>query len=200
MIHWILPGQLQRSKSLSIRYLGMAYTPSDMEPINSETVILRPWQPDDRNTLVILGNNPNIARFLTDAFPSPYTEEKGDAFISMANQETPPRILAITLEDQPVGAIGLHPQTDIHCQNAEMGYWLGEPYWGRGIMTRAIRMMVSYGFTHLPVNRIFARPFHTNIGSRRALEKAGFTLEARLQGTILKHGEVLDELIYGIRR
>lgn len=171
-----------------------------MEAIHTDPVALRPWRVSDRDTLVNLGNNPNIARYLTNAFPSPYTKEKADAFVAMANQEDPPRILAITLDEQPVGAIGLHPQMDIHCQNAEMGYWLGEPYWGRGIMTRAIRLMATYGFTHLPVNRIFARPFSTNIGSQRALEKAGFTLEARLQGTILKHGEVLDELIYGIRR
>jgi RimJ/RimL family protein N-acetyltransferase len=118
----------------------------------------------------------------------------------MANNESPPRILAITLADEAIGGIGIHPQSDIYRQNAELGYWLGEPFWGKGIMTEAIRQMVIYGFEHWPLNRIFARPYHTNIGSQRALKKAGFTLEARLQGTIIKNEEVLDELIYAIRR
>ncbi len=164
------------------------------------TPTLRPWQPDDVESLSRLGDNPNVARFMTDGFPSPYTPEKARAFITMANSNTPSAILAISLEGQAIGGIGIHPQSDIHRQNAELGYWLGEPFWGRGIMTEAIRQMVAYGFEHWPVNRIFARPYHTNIGSQRALEKAGFILEARLTGTILKNGEILDELIYAIRR
>lgn len=164
------------------------------------TPTLRSWRADDIENLSRLGNNPNVARFMTDGFPSPYTVEKANSFIQMANSETPPRILAITLADEAIGGIGIHPQSDIHRQNAELGYWIGEPFWGQGIMTEAIRQMVEYGFAHWPVNRIFARPFHTNIGSQRALEKAGFILEARLQGTIVKNDEVLDELIYAIRR
>ncbi len=162
--------------------------------------MLRPWQEKDIENLSRLGNNPNVARFMTDGFPSPYTPENAQAFITMANSETPPRILAITFDSKAIGGIGIHPQSDIHRQNAELGYWLGEPFWGKGIMTEAIRQMVQYGFNHWPVNRIFARPYHTNIGSQRALEKAGFMLEARLQGTIIKNEEVLDELIYAIRR
>lgn len=161
---------------------------------------LRAWQDNDIENLSRLGDNPNIAKYMTGGFPSPYTKEKATAFIQMANSEAPPRILAITLVDEAIGGIGIHPQSDIHRQNAELGYWLGEPFWGKGIMTEAIRQMVAYGFDHWPVNRIFARPYHTNIGSQRALEKAGFILEARLQGTIIKNEEVFDELIYAIRR
>lgn len=161
---------------------------------------LRPWQETDFEDLSAFGNNPQIARFMTDGFPSPYTLDKAKGFIAMANRETPPRILAISQHGKAIGGIGLHPGTDIYRLNAELGYWLGEPFWGKGIMTEAIRQMVVYGFEKWPIDRIFARPFHTNIGSQRALEKAGFTLEARLKGTILKQDEKLDELIYAIRR
>ena len=92
------------------------------------------------------------------------------------------------------------PQADVHRKNAELGYWLAEPYWGQGIITRAITRMVSYGFEHWDIHRIFARPFGTNIASQRALEKAGFVLEARFEKTIFKNGEYLDELVYAIRR
>lgn len=161
---------------------------------------LRPWAPDDLEQLVRLANNPAIAKNMTDQFPHPYTPEKGRAFIQFALQETPSRILAIAVDGQAAGGIGLHPQSDIHCKNAELGYWLGEPFWGQGIMTGAIRLMVGYGFANWDFTRIFARPFGANIASQRALEKAGFVLEGRFEKTLYKNGEFLDELIYAVRR
>jgi ribosomal-protein-alanine N-acetyltransferase len=161
---------------------------------------LRPWQTEDLYSLVTLANNPRIAANMANVFPHPYTEEAGRAFIAMAMSKTPPLILAIEVEGKAAGGIGLHPQGDIYCRNAEMGYWLGEPYWGKGIASRAIREMVAYGFRHLDIDRIFARPFGTNKTSQRALEKAGFLLEARLEKTFYKNGEMLDELIYAVRR
>ncbi len=168
--------------------------------LESYSDLLRPWKQEDIPNLIHLGGNEKIARFMTDGFPHPYTAEKAKQFIQMANSGNPPRILAITSGQEAIGGIGLHPGSDIYRRNAELGYWLGEPYWGQGIMTRAIQQMVSYGFGQLDIHRIYARPFHTNFGSQRALEKAGFIFEARLQGTILKNGEILDELIYAIRR
>ena len=161
---------------------------------------LRPWSLSDLPSLVKYGDNPRIARNMSDQFPHPYTAEKARAFIEYARSEDPPRILAIEVEGEAAGGIGLHPQSDIHRKNAELGYWLGEPFWGKGIMTAATRQMVTYGFRHWEIERIFARPFGTNRGSRRALEKAGFTLEARFEKTLLKNGEYLDELIYAVRR
>ncbi len=112
-----------------------------------------------------------------------------------------PVLRAIDVGGEAVGSIGLFPQTDIHERNAELGYWLAEPFWGRGIMTRAVREMVSYGFaTHPDVTRIFARPFSTNPASQRVLEKAGFTLEARLRDALYKNGAYMDELVFAIRR
>ena len=99
-----------------------------------------------------------------------------------------------------MGGIGVHPQTDIHFKNAELGYWLAEPLWGQGIITKAILQMVDYGFKTYDITRIFARPFGTNIGSQKALEKAGFTLEGRFEKSLFKNDEYVDELIYAIRR
>lgn len=155
---------------------------------------------DDLESLVHHANNYNIARFLNDHFVHPYTEEAGKAFINMVSSMNPARILAIAVEGKAVGAIGLHPQTHIEQKNAELGYWLAEPFWGKGIATRAVLQMVDYGFAQLPINRIFARPFGNNIASQKVLEKAGFVLEAQYKGTFYKNGEYLDELVYAVRK
>lgn len=164
------------------------------------TFTLRPWHPEDLDQLVLLANNPLIAQFMTDGFPHPYTPEHARGFIEFANRDQPVRILAIDIDGQAAGGIGIHPQADIHRKNAELGYWLGEPYWGRGIMTDAVRQMVQFAFAHYDITRVFARPFGNNIASQKVLEKAGFTLEARLEKTLFKNGEFLDELIYAVRR
>ena len=108
--------------------------------------------------------------------------------------------MAIDLEGEAIGAVGVHPQEDVYCKNAELGYWLAEPYWGKGIMTFVVKQMVQYGFEHFQIQRIFARPFEGNTGSMKVLEKAGFTLEAHLKKTFFKEGKFLDEYIYAVRR
>src|SRR4051812_23699981 len=99
---------------------------------------LRPWTMADLDNLIKYGNNKNIAKNMTDKFPHPYTHEKGKQFIDYATQLPVPNILAIDVNGETIGSIGIHPQTDIHCKNAELGYWLGEPFWGKGILTKAI--------------------------------------------------------------
>ena len=98
------------------------------------------------------------------------------------------------------GGIGVHPQTDIMRRNAELGYGVARPDWGRGIISAAIPRAVEYGFRTFDIDRIYARPFGRNLASQRTLEKNGFVLEARLQGTIIKNGVIEDELIYAVRR
>lgn len=163
-------------------------------------VTLRPWKPEDAESLVRYANEPAIAANMTDTFPHPYLPEHALRFIETANSETPPRILAIDAGEGAIGSIGLHPLSDIFRKNAELGYWLGLPFHGRGIMTEAVRQMVQYGFEHFDFTRIFARPFGTNTGSQRVLEKAGFTLEARLEKTFYKNDVYIDELIYAVRK
>lgn len=161
---------------------------------------LRSWKKSDIDNLTRHANNKNIADNLTDMFPNPYTRENGEKFIQTIMEIDPPRILCISENDQAIGAIGIHPQADIWCKNMEMGYWLAEEFWGKGIITQAVKNMVSYGFQTFDVERIFARPFGRNEGSIKVLEKVGFELEAHLKNTIFKNGKFEDELIYAIRR
>lgn len=159
-------------------------------------ISLRPWNLSDLENLVAFANNPNIARNLTDQFPSPYTKENGLKFIEFASSGNPLRIFAIDMEGRAIGGIGLHPQSDIERKNAELGYWLGEPFWGKGIISQIIPKMVDYGFLNLDIHRIFARPFGRNIASQKVLEKSGFTLEARLKDAFYKNEIFEDALIY----
>lgn len=161
---------------------------------------LRAWNISDLDNLVKYGNNPNIAQNLTDAFPHPYTKEKGEFFINMAMGHSPQRIFCIDVAGEAVGAIGIHPQEDIHRKNAELGYWLAEPFWGKGIMPEAVAQMLVYGFKTFDITRIFARPYGHNVASQRVLEKAGFILEVKLEKTLYKNGEFMDELIYAVRK
>jgi len=161
---------------------------------------LRPWSYKDLDSLVQYANNYQIAKNMADQFPYPYTPEMGKTFIAFATQQQPYNILAIEINNEAVGGIGIHPQTDIQRKNAELGYWLAEPFWGKGIITNAVRQMVDYGFKNWDITRIFARPFGTNIASQRVLEKAGFVLEARFEKALFKNGVFIDELIYAIRR
>ncbi len=161
---------------------------------------LRPWTITDLDSLVKYANNIKIARFMSDGFPFPYTIEKGKAFLEMATQNTDLLYRAIEVNGQAAGGIGISPKTGIKRKNAELGYWLGEPYWGNGIISRAIGEIVDTGFKTFEITRIYAAPFGTNIASHRVLEKADFILEARFEKAVFKNGEFLDELIYTIRK
>jgi len=161
---------------------------------------LRPWNKNDIESLVTYANNPKISANLTDQFPSPYSKVDGEKFIQMATEDKPIQIFAIEVNAKAGGAIGLFPQPDIHFKNMEIGYWLAEEFWGQGITTEAVKETVDYGFNTFKIDRIFARPFGTNISSQRVLEKAGFKLEGKFEKILFKNGEYLDELIYAIRR
>lgn len=161
---------------------------------------LRPFHPDDLPSLVKHANDPSVAGNLTDSFPHPYTEQFGRDFIQQAIETIPLR-RCIDIAGECVGAIGLHPKTDLWRHNMELGYWLAKEHRGKGIMTEAIRQMVRLGFETFPeVTRIYATPFGSNIASQKALEKAGFIVEATLIGTLVKNGVVEDEWIYAVRR
>lgn len=161
---------------------------------------LRPWSMDDLLSLVKYGDNPKIFRNMSDGFPFPYTEAKARIYIEKVSNDLPLKAFAIDLNGEAIGSIGIHIQSDIHRRNAELGYWIGEPFWGKGVITQAIQDIVRYSFLNFEIDRIFARPFSSNPASHRALEKAGFILEAKFNGTLIKNGEILDEYIYAIRR
>lgn len=161
---------------------------------------LRPFLVSDLGSLVKHANNYNIAKNLSNKFPFPYTQNDGVAFINLALSATPTEIFAIVINGEAVGSIGVHPQSDFYCKNAEMGYWISEEFWGNGIVPEAIKLMIDYGFKTFDITRIYARTFDTNIKSQRVLEKTGFVLEAELKETFYKNGTIYDEMIYAIRK
>jgi len=161
---------------------------------------LRAWSLDDVESLVKYANNINVANNLTNQFPNPYHFDDGKRFIQKALKDMPGRIFAIEVNGEAAGGIGIFQQSDIHVKNMELGYWLAEIYWGKGIMSEAVKQIVEYGFKTFRIDRIYAKPFGTNIASHKVLEKAGFKLEGKFEKTIFKNGEYLDELIYAVRR
>ncbi|TAE18387.1 MAG: N-acetyltransferase [Bacteroidetes bacterium] len=161
---------------------------------------LRSWQIADVDSLAYYANNAEIAKNLTNQFPHPYTRANAEAFIGFATSHTPTRIFAIDLDGEAIGGIGIHPQADVFEKNAELGYWLAQPFWGRGIITQAVELIVPIAFETLPIQRLFARPFGTNKASQKILEKNNFVLEAVFEKTIYKNGEYLDEWVYARRR
>ncbi len=168
--------------------------------METPAVNLRPFSEKDIDALVKYANNAQIANNLTDAFPHPYGESNAKAFINSLINHQPTRVFAIDIAGEACGAIGVFPQTDIHRKNAEMGYWLAEPYWGMGLMTQVVHQMIDYAFNTFDIDRIFARPFGSNLASQRVLEKNGMVLEARFKKVLLKNNQYEDELIFAIRR
>lgn len=161
---------------------------------------LRPFHLDDMENLAQSANNSNIARFMTDSFPHPYTLTNAKAFIEMATKDEPVHIFAIDIAGKACGGMGVHPMQDIHRKNAEIGYWIAEPYWGKGIVSALLPQLIEFAFKTYDINRLFAKAFGNNRASQRILEKNGFVLETTLKEVIYKNGEYLDELIYAIRR
>jgi RimJ/RimL family protein N-acetyltransferase len=137
---------------------------------------------------------------MSDGFAQISTPEGAERFIGFATSGTDKVYRAIELDGEVVGGIGISVQPDMYRKNAELGYWLAEPFWGKGIISRAIPMIVAEAFGLLDINRIYAKPFRNNPASHRVLEKAGFKLEAVLEKTVFKSGEYLDEYIFAIRK
>jgi RimJ/RimL family protein N-acetyltransferase len=161
---------------------------------------LREFTSEDWKSLQQHANNPAIAKFMTNQFPYPYTEQHAKEFIFRISKMQPAQVFAIDHQGECIGAIGIHPQADIMERNAELGYWLSENFWGKGIVSACVKEMLEYGFNQFPINRIYARPFGSNLASQKVLEKSGFKLEARLEKVIFKNGIYEDELIYAVRR
>lgn len=161
-------------------------------------ITLRNWQEKDIKSLVKNANNKKIWDNLRDDFPNPYTEMAAEQWIEIANKSTPLTNFAIIYKDKAIGGIGIILQTDVYRKNAEIGYWLGEQYWHKGFVTKALKAMVEYTFKRFDVEKIFAQVFESNTASKRVLEKAGFIFEARLKRAIIKNNQVQDCLIYSV--
>lgn len=161
---------------------------------------LRPWREGDEESLCHHASNRNIWNNVRDFFPYPYTPRDAHSWVRSNKSYQQPNNLAIEINGQAVGNIGFTVKDDIYRYNAEIGYWLGEEYWGRGIMTEAMAIMTGYIFGNFQVNRIFACVLYGNIGSMRVLESAGFRREAILRQAANKNNQYLDEYIFGLLR
>ena len=137
--------------------------------MNTIDFSIRPWELSDLPALIKHGNNPRIAANMTDSFPSPFVEEKARMFLEAACSHEPRRLFAIVVNGEAAGGIGLHPQQDVQRFNAELGYWLSESHWGKGIMPAAVKQVVEKGFRDLNLMRIFAKPFGSVCSKKRAL-------------------------------
>jgi RimJ/RimL family protein N-acetyltransferase len=159
--------------------------------------ILRPWRESDIPALTKYANNLLIAQNLRDIFPYPYTSYDAEFFISqIANSDNRQLTFAIELNGEAVGSIGAHLMNDVYRKNAEIGYWLGQPYWNRGIITEALQALVTHIFNNYDICRLFANVFYTNTASIKVLEKCNFTKEATHRKAVIKNGKVMDELVY----
>jgi len=158
--------------------------------------IVRQWRMQDADALVRHADNINVARQLRDRFPHPYTRANASMFLKAATSAAEPSNLAIEVEGEAAGAIGYVPGIDVERYSAEIGYWLGESYWGRGIVTEALLLMSEHVFTTVNLLRLFALPFADNAASARVLEKAGFVREAILRSSSVKYGQPRDQALY----
>ena len=153
---------------------------------------------EDVDAVVRHANNINVARQLRDRFPHPYTRANAMAFLKSAVANSDASNLAIEVDNAAAGAIGYVRGTDVERYSAEIGYWLGELYWRRGIASEALILMTDYAFSTLNLLRLFALPFADNAQSIRVLEKAGYTREAILRASSVKHGVVRDQALYAL--
>lgn len=164
-----------------------------------EGIVLRPWSISDAPKLAVLADNKKISDNLRDGLPFPYTFKDAQNWLNIILPENiPPRFFAITLDNQLVGSIGIVSKTDIYRKNFEIGFFISEYFWGRGIATKAIKAVVSYAFADFDIIRVYAEVFSDNLASRRALEKAGLKLEATLKKNIIKNGIIKDSCIYSV--
>ena len=161
---------------------------------------LRPWRIGDEASLVRYADNRNVSANLKDRFPFPYTAADAAEWIAHAFGQDPVCNFAIVVDGAAVGGAGIEVGTDIFRRSAEVGYWLGEPFWGRGIATEVLRAVTDYALKTFDVIRLEAGVFSWNPASARVLEKAGYTLEGRMRRGVVKGDRVGDRLIYGLLR
>jgi len=157
---------------------------------------IREYRPDDAESLAKHANNRRVWLGLRDLFPHPYAIENAHEFLRRATAEKPTTKFCIDIEGATAGGIGIRIGEDVHRHVGQLGYWLGEEFWGRGIMTEAVSEFVNYCFKKFPLHRIYAEAYANNLASARVLEKAGFVLEGRLRKNVVKDGKVLDSLLF----
>lgn len=163
---------------------------------------IRKWELADAKDLAAALSNKKIQDNLRDGLPYPYTEQDGIDYISamLSADENDTFAFAITIDEKVIGSIGVFRQGNIHRQTAELGYYIAEEYWGKGIMTDAIKQICKYVFEKSDIIRIYAEPFAYNMASCRVLEKAGFQYEGTLRKNAVKNDTIIDMKMYSLLR
>ena len=161
---------------------------------------IREWRIEDKADLAENLNNVHVLNNLRDGLPYPYTEKDAEEYINamLSSDKENTFAFAVTLDDQVIGSIGVFRCDNIHRRTAELGYYIGEKYWGNGYMTSAVRQICAYVFDNTDIIRIFAEPFAKNVASCRVLEKSGFACEGVLRKNAFKNGEFLDMKMYAL--
>lgn len=157
---------------------------------------VRSWRKSDFDALLRHASNAKIAANLRDQFPHPYTRRDAIDYLSFVRDQKPERAFAVQHNEEAIGGLGFQIGVDISRVSAEVGYWIGEAYWGRGFATRALAAVTDWAFTEYRLTRVFALVFAHNVPSIRVLEKAGFQREGVLQRSAVKNGAILDQLMY----
>lgn len=158
------------------------------------------WKEKYTEDLQKAADNPDIAKWMTDEFPSPYSIEDAEDFINaqLCADEDNEFCRAVVIDGKAVGCVGIFPQKGIYSRNAELGYWLAEPYWRKGIMSSAVKEMCEKAFEKYNLIRIYAIPFADNTASRQLLNSCGFNLDCIIRKNVTKNGEILDSCIYSL--
>ena len=159
---------------------------------------VRSWRETDASSLASHANNRRVWINLRDAFPHPYTLDDARAFIDASLAAVPETRFAIAVAEAAVGGIGFTLHDDVERVSAEVGYWLGEVFWGRGIMTEALAAVTTYAVRTHKLTRVYAVPYEWNAASFRVLEKVGYVCEGRMRRSAIKDGRVLDQLLYAL--
>ncbi len=166
--------------------------------INCGDFILRYLSLNDAENIARYANNIHIKNNVRDSFPFPYSLKDATYFLS--RKKNPPTELGIEYNDECIGVIGIIPQDDVYRKNAEFGYWLAEPFWGKGIMTKAVQNATPHFFLNFDIVRLYAGVFEWNIPSMRVLEKSGFTLDCVVKNGIFKNNHLINEHRYSLLR
>jgi RimJ/RimL family protein N-acetyltransferase len=166
--------------------------------IDFQNYCIRSFLKNDANSLCKYANNYKIAKNLKNEFPSPYTIKHAEDWIAFNITQQPENNFAIANDNEVIGAIGVKFKDDISICNPEIGYWLGEPFWGKGIAANAVRFFCNYLFNNFNFNRLTANVFENNESSKKVLEKSGFVLEGIERKAVFKENSFLDLYIYGL--
>lgn len=166
--------------------------------VGIDDVNLRRFMDTDAESLAFHANNSKIPKYLTEGFPHPYNIEDAHTFIKTTKDFEKQSVFTIAIDGKASGGIGLQFQTNVYRFSAELGYWIGEAHWGKGIMTTAVKAMVRHAFEDLGFIRVYARVYHPNKASMKVLENAGFTLEGVARKGAVKNGEVLDVYMFAM--